>query len=769
MTITNLTIARGDTSASPGVVGAGILNLANLTASNCTFFHNDTRDGGGAIDNNTGATAVVSNCTFYSNSSIIQTGAIYNSGTLSVNNSTITSNNGAFSNSAGGVNNVGVAHVRNSVIAGNSGISKDVRGAFISDGYNFIGVGDFSSSGFGNAGSHDQVGSSGSPANPMLGPLMDNGGPTQTLRPLPGSLLIDQGDSGLTTDQRGFLRPADQPGTPNAGDGSDIGAVEVGAPQTGPTFTVMNTFERDEGACRVDSCTLLEALNATNANPDANTINFAAGVTGLIDTLTTPIGLYINNPVTINGPGARILAIRGGGGPPFGIGRMFFVDASNVTIAGLKLVSGFVSNDDGGAIYHNSGTLTLTDCTLAGNVADPATNGGGAILNQDGTTLNLVRCTFFQNSTNSLGGAIYNGGILTATNCTFFSNSALNGGGIISRFVNGLSKTTLRNCTITGCSASSTGTTAGDGGGGLYAEGGAQQYHLANTIIAGNTSASSPATNPDIRGQVTSDGHNFIGIIGNATGLTNGVNGDQVGNSATPKNPMFGSFANNGGPTDTIALTSASTAINAGDNNFAPVTDQRGYFRVGISDMGAYEFNGTPPPPVPVTSIVSRKVHGGAGPFEINLLSGSPAIECRSGGAIGNHTIVFKFANPVTSVGTAGITGTGRVSSSAIGTDPHEYLVSLTGITNAQVVSVSLTNVTDSASNRSDTITASMGILLGDTTGNGSVNATDVSQTKAKSGQAVSASNFRTDVTVSNSINSSDVSIIKSKSGTALP
>jgi hypothetical protein len=62
-----------------------------------------------------------------------------------------------------------------------------------------------------------------------------------------------------------------------------------------------------------------------------------------------------------------------------------------------------------------------------------------------------------------------------------------------------------------------------------------------------------------------------------------------------------------------------------------------------------------------------------------------------------------------------------------------------------------------------------MGVLIGDTTGNGSVNASDVSQTKSKSGQTVGSFNFRTDVNVSNSINSSDVSLVKSKSGTALP
>ena len=73
----------------------------------------------------------------------------------------------------------------------------------------------------------------GSPINPMLGPLQNNGGPTLTRALLSGSPAIDKGhSSGLATDQRGFPRTFDQPMIPNAtgGDGTDIGAVESFAP-----------------------------------------------------------------------------------------------------------------------------------------------------------------------------------------------------------------------------------------------------------------------------------------------------------------------------------------------------------------------------------------------------------------------------------------------------------------------------------------------------------------------------------------------------------
>jgi len=79
---------------------------------------------------------------------------------------------------------------------------------------------------------------SGSPltADPLLGPLQNNGGPTETMAPSGASPVIDQGSAfGLTTDQRGLSRPFDFASTANAGDGSDIGAVEMQAPGTEPS------------------------------------------------------------------------------------------------------------------------------------------------------------------------------------------------------------------------------------------------------------------------------------------------------------------------------------------------------------------------------------------------------------------------------------------------------------------------------------------------------------------------------------------------------
>jgi hypothetical protein len=67
--------------------------------------------------------------------------------------------------------------------------------------------------------------------NPLLGPLQDNGGPTFTQAPLPGSPVIDAGTNagGLAFDQRGRPRTCDGRRLPNTNgsDGTDIGAVEA--------------------------------------------------------------------------------------------------------------------------------------------------------------------------------------------------------------------------------------------------------------------------------------------------------------------------------------------------------------------------------------------------------------------------------------------------------------------------------------------------------------------------------------------------------------
>jgi hypothetical protein len=69
----------------------------------------------------------------------------------------------------------------------------------------------------------------------------------------------------------------------------------------------------------------------------------------------------------------------------------------------------------------------------------------------------------------------------------------------------------------------------------------------------------------------------------------------------------------------------------------------------------------------------------------------------------------------------------------------------------------------------SPSLSGTLRVLIGDTSGNGSVSGTDVAQTKLQAGAAVGAGNFREDVVVSGSINGTDVASVKLRSGTSVP
>ncbi len=202
--------------------------------------------------------------------------------------------------------------------------------------------------------------------------------------------------------------------------------------------------------------------------------------------------------------------------------------------------------------------------------------------------------------------------------------------------------------------------------------------------------------------------------------------------------------------------------------------DLLGNARCSPPNIGAYEQNPCSGPPPVATNASSQKVHGGAGTFNVNLaFSGSPEIECRSGGPTNDYTMIITFTANVTVNGSpqaevisgSGTVGTGGVSNGgAVTLGTNTVTVPLTSVTNAQTITVRLNSV-----NGVNNVTVPMSVLVGDTTGEGTVNSADILQTKAQSGQSVTSGNFRTDVIVDGTVNSADVSQVKARSGTALP
>jgi hypothetical protein len=202
-------------------------------------------------------------------------------------------------------------------------------------------------------------------------------------------------------------------------------------------------------------------------------------------------------------------------------------------------------------------------------------------------------------------------------------------------------------------------------------------------------------------------------------------------------------------------------------------THGRGMWEIGLP--GALELVGAD----------SVKKHGTAGggsvfpialPLAATLSSGTSGVECRQGGdsdggGAGAYKIVLHFTSAVTG-GAATVTAHnptgGGGSVSGVSFSGNDMIVGLSGVTNAQVLTVTATNVTN-GTNVVPSVDVNIGFLIGDTSNNRSVSATDVSQTKLASGAPITGANFRTDVTHSGVTNSSDVSTVKLASGTGLP
>jgi hypothetical protein len=174
-----------------------------------------------------------------------------------------------------------------------------------------------------------------------------------------------------------------------------------------------------------------------------------------------------------------------------------------------------------------------------------------------------------------------------------------------------------------------------------------------------------------------------------------------------------------------------------------------------------------PQNPLQLTSVVSRKTHGSAGDFDVDLpLGGSAGVECRI--TSGNHTFVFTFTNNVVSGNASVTSGTGTVSGSPVFSG-NTMTVNLTGVSDQQQITVTISNVMDTFGQTLPDTAVDAVILAGDTNGNRTVNAADVAQTKAQQGAVVDQTNFRTDVNANGTINAADTAVVKANAGHSVP
>jgi hypothetical protein len=190
-----------------------------------------------------------------------------------------------------------------------------------------------------------------------------------------------------------------------------------------------------------------------------------------------------------------------------------------------------------------------------------------------------------------------------------------------------------------------------------------------------------------------------------------------------------------------------------------------------LNTGGTYCAQASPPL---VQNAISRKTHGQFGIYDIPLpLTGTPGVECRNGGATNDYSILVRFTANVSVNGNpqAAVTsGVGTIGNNGVPNGGQVVIagnlvtIPLTNVANAQTIQITLYGV-----NGSTDIVIPMSILIGDTNGNGSVNASDVSRTKSQVGHQLDGTNFRSDVNANGYIDAADVALLKSDLGAGLP
>ncbi len=550
--------------------GAGIWNKGNLTVTNSTFRDNDADNIGGGIFNEGALT--ISNSTFAAN----QAGT---GGAIGSNGSSLTMTNVTVANNTGGV--VGGVFSNIPTTINNTLVSNNSNGN-CSNPFNNTGVNNLSSDATcGGTFTQKTVGEI------NLQGLADNGGNTYTMALFYPSAAIDTGNDTLCAnapinnlDQRDATRPQD--GDRDSSAVCDIGAYEAPIPpatQSGPNFVVNHAADSDDGLCDVlgqgffnQDCTLREAINSANARSGSDTITFD------IPASDVPACSAANNcTITL---GATLPALN----------DTTTIDGSanngDITISGNDAVRVFYIN--------SSKTVTLDTLTIRNAWCDAGCGGGAAIRNYGALT--VKNSAILHNRSQLSGGGIYSEiGTVNISNSTIANNQAGGAGGGVISYQGGA---TITNSTIVGNSA-------GTLGSGVYVFLGTLTMN--NTLIAGNTGA-----NRDCDG-AASGSNNLIQDSANACGLSDGVDGNIIGG-----NPNLAALAENGGPTQTIALQFPSDAIDAGDNTIcanAPINnlDQRGETRPKdgngdaslICDIGAYELQQVPATITNVTATTS--------------------------------------------------------------------------------------------------------------------------------------------------------------------
>lgn len=400
-------------------------NQCAMLIDGCLFNANEGNHGGAIYFAPNSTNCSISNSTFTENIGAIGGGAIYyeGDGGTEIVNCTIHENQtfdqlegygaGIF---VGGAN--ALLRIKNSIISDNQTIMEpgtddiyaESADIFLSSGHNVISR-HLQANNNVSLQSSDLIGSPTNPLDPLLSVLKDNGGFTQTFAILCNSPALDAGtDNDVSlVDQRGEDR--------TQGNATDIGAYEY--PGLVVTNLVTNTEDSGCGSLRY------WVVNAA----DGSIITFDQSlVKDTIPVLSQEIIISKNIEITGLGPGELFL-------DGMSTNRIFNVAAgASLVLKSISIINGQEFTDGGGAIVMQNGTTaSFAGVDFEENKSTGTSSSGGVLSMGGNSSATFDDCYFTKNNSLGNGGCIHtnNNSYITITNSEFFDNSANNQGGAV--------------------------------------------------------------------------------------------------------------------------------------------------------------------------------------------------------------------------------------------------------------------------------------------------------------------------------------------------
>jgi hypothetical protein len=344
---------------------------------------------------------------------------------------------------------------------------------------------------------------------------------------------------------------------------------------------VTTTADSGPGSLRA----ALAAGNTITFDPNVFAANTAPHIISLASALPA-----LSGDVQIVGPGAKALTVQrstAAGTVNFAVftidsGATFAANGQKprVTISGLTIANGSVPGGSGGGIFNHTGALTVTDCGITGNTA----SSGGGIFTDANTFCSVTGSTINANTATEAAALETYNSASVLINCTISGNSTQTNDVVVFGFA-AAAAMQMSSCTIVSSQAIQADTNH---------SGASSNVYLDNTILFSTTSATNLVS---FGGTFHSNDYNLSNRDDSAS--------LSMAHDRNNTDPMLGPLQDNGGGTLTQALLPGSLAIDKGSNNQTP-TDQRGAPRVfddpnsangggNNSDIGAFEFQGTPP------------------------------------------------------------------------------------------------------------------------------------------------------------------------------